>query len=394
LTRGVNVTSRMTDDPFTKIPRQPAKSWPDGWQPRSDVDEEGGTVITRPYTPDQPPEHATILQEFGLDPDRWTVVSVRRSRWQTYDERWLEAQRLSVQPRSSATRQQVDYEQLSAEIAKWRPRTSPSKVEPGTFCFPIGDTQLGKSDGDGTPGTVRRFLNELERQVQVMRQAAPRKKVQSVMLPWLGDCIEGIWSQNRSLRARLDLTVTEQVRTYRRLMWKQVQTFAPLCDRLVIPVVPGNHDEAERVGDKMSTVYDDSWAVEGAAAVHDLVRTHDDLGHVQFVFPRHDELTVTLEHDGLVVGMAHGHQFGRDVFKWWNDQAGGRTDIGHATLLLAAHKHHLRVQDHGGGRLFVQVPALDGGSQWFKHRYGDQTRSRTISFWIRDGQVTGLDGVS
>lgn len=95
--------------------------------------------------------------------------------------------------------------------------------------------------------------------------------------------------------------------------------------------------------------------------------------------------------------MVHGHQFGRGANgwrTWWNDQGGGRTPIGTADVLIAAHLHHLRVQDHGDGRLFLQIPALDGGSQWFKARKGDASPSRMVSFWTQDGAVWGLDPVT
>jgi hypothetical protein len=114
---------------------------------------------------------------------------------------------------------------------------------------------------------------------------------------------------------------------------------------------------------------------------------------VRFIFPRRDQLGIVREYDGLMVGMTHGHQFGRDPFKWWDAQAGGRTPLGDSDLLLAAHLHHLHIKDHGGSRLFLQIPALDGGSQWFQHRQGSNAPSRLVTFRIEDGHVRNLDPV-
>lgn len=376
------------------------RSYPDGWQPRSEVDTAtGGYVVTKPFEPGHEPEHADALTEFGLDAKQWTVVSVRRSRWQRYDESWLESVRINLAPTSVTGSDNTDHDAMLAAIGKWRPSTGSGKAaftELGTFVAPAGDLQLGKSDGTGSKGTVDRFLTELQGICNRLRADLPRgTKAQEIVLPWLGDCIEGVVSQGGKLVMRLDLTPTQQVRVYRRLMWAQVKAFLPLAERIVIPVLPGNHDQAHRIGDSMATFHDDSWAIEGASSVADGINENPDLqGRVSFLFPGHDELTICLDVAGTNIAMTHGHIFGRDPLKWWNDQAGGRQPAGDADVLLAAHSHHLRVQDHGGGRLFMQIPALDGGSQWFKHRRGDESRSRMISFWTSDGMVRGLDPVT
>ena len=365
---------------------------PDGWKPRLEVDDtDGGYIVSKPYDPGQHPDYANILDEFGLDPQAWHIRSVRRSRWQTYHGDWLEAARLNIVP-AGQTVDRVDVERLVGQIAKWRPRTSDKVNYDGCYVQPVGDTQVGKSDGDGTSGTVSRFLRHTEASVVKLRQTVRKGRTAHVALPWAGDCIEGIWSQGGALRSRLDLTVTEQVRVLRRLMWAQLSAFAPLAEQLTIPVVPGNHDEAVRTGNQMSSTYDDSWAVDAASAVADMVALNDDLnGRVRFIFPAHDELTVTFDADGTSTGVAHGHQFGRDPLRWWDEQAGGRNPIGMVDVLIGAHLHHLRVQDHGGERLFIQIPALDGGSQWFKHRRGQRAPSRMVSWWSKDGRVWGLD---
>lgn len=247
-------------------------------------------------------------------------------------------------------------------------------------------------DGDGTEGTVRRFLDNLQHTVD--RYTGYRRRPETVLLPWLGDCIEGIWSQSGALRMRLDQPPAAQVRIYRRLMARQIKVMLDVADRVVVPVIPGNHDETIRVADRMATSYDDSWAVDGASAVQDGLAENPDLAdRVEFLFPGTDDLTVVGAWSGVRVGMAHGHQFGRDPLKWWDQQAGGRTPVGEADLLLAAHLHHLRIQDHGGARLFLQIPALDGGSVWFQHKYGQFSPSRTVTFLLDDGRVRDLDPV-
>ena len=176
----------------------------------------------------------------------------------------------------------------------------------------------------------------------------------------------------------------------------QIKAFAPLAERIVVPVVPGNHDEATR---DFLTLGSDSWAVDAIAAVREGVLENPELrDRVEFLFPERDGLTITLDtDDGMRVAMAHGHQFPNraDYWRsWWSDQASSRTVVGEADLLLAAHRHHLRVADFAGGRTFIQIPALDGGSGWFDERKAGRSRSRLVSFTIEGGEIRNLDPIS
>jgi hypothetical protein len=260
-----------------------------------------------------------------------------------------------------------------------------------SFVVLTGDTQIGKIDGDGTEGTVERFLSKTDaavRRLKELRKAG--RVVDTITLAWMGDCIEGNISQGGALAAagRTDLSLTEQVRVYRRLMLHQVKLFSGLAHRIVVPVVPGNHDEAERVG-KTVRRYDDSWAVEGGVAVADALELAGGYEHVAFVFPGRDELTITLDVNGTVCGFAHGHQFRRDPMKWWAGQAHGMQPIGDATLLFGAHNHHLRIEQ-SGAKTFCQIPALDGGSQWWKHQTGQDSPPGLVSLLVGGGSWTDL----
>ncbi len=147
----------------THAPHQ-RKPYPDGWQPRSEVDTaSGGYVVTKPFEVGHEPDHADALTEFGLDPQQWAVSSVRRSRWQKYDGDWLESVRINVVPVGANRSDVADHDAMLAAIGKWRPASGKNRTANtnfGTFVAPAGDLQLGKSDGTGSPGTVNRFLAE------------------------------------------------------------------------------------------------------------------------------------------------------------------------------------------------------------------------------------------
>lgn len=361
---------------------------PSGWEPGVAWDGESGTLTTQPLD-SQPSDWAELLAVWDLDPVLFEVIEpVQYRAWDAPDPegglRRLYYYKAAIRRRVAGQR---SVDELLGVLKQKRPKMPPIGSEGGfVYCVPAGDLQIGKPDGDGTEGTIDRFITKtdaaLARLKELKRLGRP---ISSVMLPWMGDCVEGLVSQGGALAAagRLDLTMTEQLRVYRRLMLHQIQQFAGVSDRILVPVLPGNHDEVQRVG-KVQRRYDDSWALEGAVAVADALKLAPGYDHVSFVFPGYDELTITLDVAGTTVGFAHGHQFGRDPVKWWSGQAHGMQDIGSATLLLAAHLHHLRVEQ-GGAKTFIQIPALDGGSTWWRHKTGQDAPAGMVSLLIGDG---------
>lgn len=253
----------------------------------------------------------------------------------------------------------------------------------------VTDLQIGKIDGDGTHGTIARALDEYRRHA-----ARARGGVASVTLIDSGDCIEGVVSGQGASRGRSDLPLTDQVTIAVRLMAERIRimraaTAAPI--RYV--VTPGNHDELSRTGGRVDTLFTDSWALVAAKLAADTLNTST--AGVEWHVPARDATTVTLDIGGVVHTVAHGHQWSKaDGWRdWWARQAAGRQDAAHATVLVAGHYHHLRVEDFGGGRLFVQAPSLDGGSRWFTERYGAASPARGLSYVVRHGAVRDLDPV-
>lgn len=356
---------------------------PEGWRPRLEVDSSGGFLISTPRTAGELPDATDLLADFDLDPNQWVVTGVRRSRWQRYDGEWLEAARVSLAPAhalSNALAQ--DAEQLIHALNKWRPSTRQKAFTgalSGVFC--VGDTQWGKDSGDGSAGTVRRMETALEASLARLRELVKTgRDIGQVVLPQLGDCIEGSVSQRGGVLGRSDLTVTEQVRVGRRVLLNWIKAFAPLTESLIVPVVPGNHDEPHRI---VITDPIDSWQIEVVSAVADACAENPALGHVQFRFPERDNLALAMNLSGSMVGFVHGHQ-ARDLVKWWEGQATGRTPVGGCDVLVSAHFHHYKVSQVGP-RLWVQVPAMDGGSPWFKNTRGLESPTGIVSLVVGDG---------
>jgi hypothetical protein len=284
------------------------------WVPGVDLGQDDGEVRTVPRVVGDgvdEPQDADLMRELNVDPEQWEIIARRESRWQGgQNGEYLRAYRISVRPRSRR-HGDLSVESMNAILGAYATpsfRVTP-EVAPGrndVFVVPVGDLQVGKIDGGGTPELIERFADLTDKVRSRLAQAGGCKRL---VLPWLGDCIEGIVSQGGRLATRLDVSVTEQVRIYRRLLLHQIATLAPYAEHVVVVVVPGNHDETTR---QFATDPIDSWAIEGASAVQDALVMSDRYRHVSFVYPEAENLVASLnigtDDNPFILAFAHGHR--------------------------------------------------------------------------------------
>lgn len=364
------------------------------WTPGYVVDEKQGVgeLTTKPKKVESekispPPRDEEIFAEFGIDSQEWQIDKLRRSKWQSPSGEWLEAFKVTFAKRQALSEQiRISPEDLERYLQAYPSFTPLENPSGKVILAAIGDTQIGKSDQGGTEGVIDRFCAITEKLVLRLKKEKPSLLVLAV----LGDCLEGIVSQGGRMVAKLDLSVTEQLRVYRRLLIHIIAKVAPLAERVLIPVVGGNHDEAYRQQDMG---VHDSWALEGASAVADALSLDPEkFGHVEFLFPERTRLGVTVnllsEETPYVVHFEHGHmaRSPEKIPDWWKGQAMGRQPAGEADMLMTAHWHHLRVQQIGD-RVWVQVPALEGGSDWYRNRAGEETPPGMLVMEITGDQV-------
>lgn len=393
-------------DPQPTTAKNPVSGSGGRWTPGIDIDpREGGEFRTVPReliygVPEAEPTEAELLAEFDLDPEVWEVVSARKSQWQGgAGGAWLEARRVSFRRRVAGAVPEADVEDIFSRYYPTPYPVAPLRtVKPDRIMMvPAGDLQLGKPEGGGTPATVERFCRITDAiGQQIIDEDTERHGSTALILPWLGDCIEGIVGQRGRLLATLDITITEQVRVYRRLMMHQLAVLAPKVTKLLVPVLPGNHDETTR---EQIMPVNDSWAIEGASAVADWMDGRPGYEHVQFIFPEPGELGITVnvgsDKNPYTVSFHHGHMAASaaGIIPWWKGQAYGRQHAGQADMLVTAHFHHFRMEHTGGRRTWLQIPALDGGSGWYRSRSGEDAPTGMVSLEITPGAGQGWKGL-
>jgi len=365
-----------------------ATKTPEAWRPRMEIDSDGGFLVSTPRPAGEMPDAAEILGEFDLDPNAWTVQSLRKSRWQNHAGDWLEAYRVSLKPfdHVSLSESDIDLEQLMSEISKWRPSKG-SKNTSGelAYVFAPSDQQIGKKNGnDGTEQSIQRIFKGTESAVNRLKELRKiGRSIGTIVIALPGDHVEGNVSQNGKLQSQAasDLGLTEQTRVARRLLLAQIKAFAPLCDRLVVPVVNGNHDEVTR---QVIADPSDGWNVEIASAAQDACAENDNLSHVEFRFPEKTHQTLAVDINGTMLGLFHGHQAGKDVMKYLSSQAAGQTALGMCDVWISGHYHSYKSMDIGH-RFWVQAPTTDPGSSWFRDRHGMDSPTGVLTMVIGDG---------
>lgn len=346
---------------------------PENWRPRMDVDDlHGGFVISEPGKPGQAQDAREILQSFDLNPDDWEVTSIRRGKWQKYDGEFLESLRVNVVPSRLATADRLDAEKLISEVSKWKPAAG-IKTATGTGAYSIffSDQQIGKKTGSGgTQQSIDRILGLTQSSVEKFKMLTKAGlNLGTIVLGLPGDHVEGNVSQGGRLQglAASDLGQTEQVRVARRLLMAQIKALAPLAERIIVPVVNGNHDEVTRM---VAADPADGWNVEIASAVQDACAENPALQHVEFRYPASGHQTLTVDINGTMLGLFHGHQANQNnVLKYLSGQAAGQTALGNADVWVSGHFHNFRTMDVGD-RLWLQCPTTDPGSDWFRDRAG------------------------
>lgn len=261
-----------------------------------------------------------------------------------------------------------------------KPRTG------GTMVISLADFQAGKVDVLG--GTVE-LLERSEEALQAKLAAHALLRPARVILGDLGDSTEMFQSAPNAARTN-DLQETEQVRVWRRILWRWIAAFAKVTEDLTVVGVPSNHCSVRQGKAKLGPALDD-WGIEVISQVSDMASVNPEaFGHVSFVVPNEHENWVLLETAGTLLGFVHGHDVSApngvaDFLK-----RNGRSGIGQADVVLLGHFHHLRVQAFGHGQTLIISPTNDNGSSWF-NASGEKSRPGVLSLVVEDQGWRDLD---
>jgi hypothetical protein len=372
--------ARRTDS----APSEPARTRVSAWTVGSSFDyvRGEGEFTTAPAGQYDDVDDAALLAEFGFDPDLFEVTAARRSLWQQREDGpWLEAKRVSVRRRQPLPGA-IDFDAVEDILARY-PSRPESSASGSALCVIVSDTQAGKinfSNNGGTPELVERFhrvITEVEERILTEFDG----HLGQLVLCLGGDLVEHCTSQNGKLP--LDADVTASIRLMRRLIVHAIGILAPLSDRVLVMSAPGNHGRVK--SDPAGLKPTDNWDLECAIGAEDMLAMDPDkFGHVEFAYPDEGEPWVvrdvgTAGHP-YVLALVHGDQARPEKLPDWLDKmAGGRQQPGEATGVISGHYHGFICRSLNGHRWWVQAPAMDSGSDWYRHKTGADVPSGIVS---------------
>jgi predicted phosphodiesterase len=347
--------------------KRPKREHPEGWEPGVAWDGKQGTITSTAMPADNAPDWDTILRVWGLDPALFSVVEpVLFNVWGdpngNLNRQWKGK---VIQKRAP---EGADFAALLEEVKRYKPKRVVALEGDVALVVALSDFQMGKGEGGGSAGIVSRFLigiTEVEaRWRELVKLGRPLDKL---VVVGLGDLFESCAGHYAMQTFQADLDRREQTTVLRRILVKALTHWATFAPRIIVAAVPGNHGENRQNG-KAFTNFGDNDDVAVMEQVAEIIRANSAYDHISFVFPK-NELTLTLDVNGTILGLAHGHQVKGSAESWWGKQAFGLQPIGDADILLTGHYHHLVVKQ-SGARTHFQAPALDGGSQWFTEQAG------------------------
>lgn len=333
-----------------------------------------------------------FLQDEGLNPDEYEVVSFRKSQWSGFDGQEMESVRFNFRKTTSTVESLLpDLDDLHQAVKK----SHKSKVKlrgtvfgGGTGVIGMSDLQVGKVD---ILGGTQELLERLEVSLDNTRKYLKRQKFDEVLLVDPGDAMEGF--NNTAAQAQTnDLRLTEQIRVMRRIWWGWVNEVSMMVPSVKVAGVPSNHARVRQGKNYLSEPHDD-FGIEMIAQLHDLAQVYPErYGHVSFYVPADHADSLAIETvDGTVVGLAHGDQANNQnaLPTWLAGQALGNSPVGNCHILITGHWHNLRVQVVGNNRTIFTAPCNDGGSSWFTNKSGNSSATGILAFKIDKSKPTG-----
>jgi hypothetical protein len=202
---------------------------------------------------------------------------------------------------------------------------------------------------------------------------------------WLdaGDSCEG-FNNVAAQKYTNDMTMTQQVRFHRRATLHGLDYLADRFASVQAATCGSNHAQIRDGKDPVGPP-DNDWGIEVLSQAQDAYsRNEAAYGHVKFAYPHQWRDTLSLNSGGLPVGLAHGHQWRNPDTKavqgWWQGQTFGDQPVAHARVLVSGHFHHFAAREMGDGRLWLQAPTLDNGSDWWTQISGDMSAPGLMVF--------------
>jgi hypothetical protein len=267
-----------------------------------------------------------------------------------------------------------------------RSRTKTVKaVGEAAMVINFNDTQTGKDAGGGTEALIERLDEYFNLAEQRVREN--QKQLGEAVFLLGGDLIEGC-SIYPNQSYQVDLDMRGQIRTTTGILLNMLDRIAPLFERVRVVAVPGNHGEHRQQGKRVNRHDNFDQLVAESAAL--ATERDSKLEHVIWNIA-YDQPALTTDIQGHIYALTHGSIYGKGTggepstkaYNWFKNMAAGHHPVGDANVLVGNHFHHEIVRNFGQ-LLFVQNPAMDGGSPEFADFSGTEAKPGMATWLVTE----------
>lgn len=241
----------------------------------------------------------------------------------------------------------------------------------------VGDFQVGQADSDGAKGIVNRTLQMAAWvKEEIRKNKVLKTPITKIVFATLGDLVEGVAYYYNTQTFAVTLDRREQVKVARRLYQRLLMEIAELGIPVQVLTIGGNHGENRNMGGAFTTINDndDVAIVEQIQEGFELYP--EKFGHVEFLFPEPERMSLTVDILGHSVGIVHGHQVGSPknlggaIRNYLNGQSRAKEALGNVDYLFMGHFHHYYAERVSEQTTAVMNGAMCKDSDHFKQRYG------------------------
>lgn len=296
-------------------------------------------------------------------------------------------QKVTWQPNRKALHDTLQFDDLRDALDNWNPIYQPARaLTRAASVLNAADLQIGKASQRG--GGTRETLASARKSIAAFVQHLIESGIRTAALVDNGDCIENCFNVPDQLVTN-DLSVPDQIRTFRRLMLEAIKAIAPHVDLLFYVAHPSNHG-AFRTGYKSpGGTVDADFGLEISYQLEDATSENPFLtDRVVYIRPEPLFETAELTVAGTKLAFNHGHQSG-GVFKhgeFWKGMDHGRMPGWDANIFVFGHFHTPAAYQSGNGRWVIGTASSDPGSDWFTNRRGEQSTRGMTTFDVLDGE--------
>ena len=355
---------------------------------KADVGKDGGEFIDV-QTAEPVTDWAGVFERFNLDPAAFEIIgdTVRCSTWQQ-SKRLENGERDIVNLYSyraqfrRKAQNGLDLASITQAIRNWNPSAilRQTATQPAALVVSMADWQLGKGEGDGTPGTLARLEKSL---ASIVEYADTLKGVDHLVLANMGDHTENVAGSYASQTHTVDLNMRDQLTLAIETNLAWIKALAPMFQRVTYAAALCNHGQLSR-GNGRDNVTDD--ADNATGLIGDTLKTicnsHDALRRIEWNVPR-DEMITRVRAAGVNMPLSHGHKISGKEEDWLAKQSQYLTQVHRyiPDVWHTAHKHHAALTDYGPYTR-IQATTVDPGSKWLLDAAGMYSRPGTTTFLI------------